>query len=77
MWNTHRLVKSMNESLLRSTIKSIVWRIIGIFILGFISFAITKSWEQTTWITVIFHSIRTVLYIIHERLWLRVMWGRY
>jgi hypothetical protein len=29
-----------------------------------------------TLITVLFHSIRMVTYYFHERIWLRVKWGR-
>ncbi len=59
----------------RSWAKSITWRVIGIVILGGISYWITGSWKQMTIITVLFHSIRVVLYYFHERLWTRVPWG--
>lgn len=64
------------ETHIRSWAKSISWRIIGIVILGAISYAFTHNWEQTTWITIIFHSIRLVLYYFHERWWEHVSWGR-
>ena len=64
------------ESHARSWAKSVVWRIIGIIILGGISYAITHNWEQTTVITVIFHSVRLVLYYYHERAWERIGWGK-
>lgn len=64
------------ETHLRSWAKSISWRIIGIVILGAISYAFTRNWEQTTWITVIFHSLRLVLYYFHERWWERISWGK-
>jgi uncharacterized membrane protein len=32
--------------------------------------------EQTTLITIAFHTIRLVLYYYHERVWERVRWGR-
>jgi uncharacterized membrane protein len=60
----------------RSWVKSVVWRLIGIVVLGAISYAITGSWKQMTLITVIFHSIRVVLYYYHERVWERIKWGR-
>lgn len=64
------------ESHGRSWAKSVTWRIIGIIILGGISYAITRNWEQTTIITVIFHSVRLILYYYHERVWERVSWGK-
>lgn len=64
------------ESHARSWAKSVTWRIIGIIILGGISYAITRNWEQTTIITVIFHSVRLILYYFHERAWERISWGK-
>ncbi len=60
----------------RSWAKSIVWRIIGIVLLGVIAYAITGNWKEMTIITVLFHTIRMVLYYCHERIWERVSWGR-
>jgi uncharacterized membrane protein len=60
----------------RSWAKSIVWRIIGIALLGVIAYAITGNWKEMTIITVLFHTIRMVLYYCHERIWERVSWGR-
>ena len=57
-------------------VKPIVWRIIGVFLLGGITWSITQDWKEMTLITVLFHSIRMVMYYFHERIWLRVKWGR-
>ncbi len=64
------------ETRLRSWSKSVTWRLIGIAVLGGISYAMTRDWEQTTVITAVFHSLRFVLYYYHERLWARIPWGR-
>lgn len=64
------------ETHLRSWAKSTSWRITGILILGGISYAFTRNWEQTTWITSIFHTLRFALYYLHERWWERISWGR-
>ena len=60
----------------RSWVKSIVWRVIGIVLLGVISYLITGNWKEMTSITVLFHGIRVIMYYYHERLWERVSWGR-
>ena len=60
----------------RSWAKSVLWRIVGIFLLGGIAYAVTGRWEEVTIITFLFHSLRLVLYYYHERLWLRISWGR-
>ena len=64
------------ESHARSWLKSIVWRIMGVFILGLLAWMVTKDWGTTTLITITFHLIRLVLYYFHERAWERVRWGR-
>jgi len=64
------------ETHTRAWIKSIVWRLFGIVILGAISWIITNSWREMSLITILFHSIRVVLYYLHERIWDRIHWGR-
>ena len=66
----------IGETKRRSWLKSLVWRLVGIVILGGLSWLVTHDWEQTSLITIIFHSIRLVLYYVHERLWDGVEWGR-
>ena len=64
------------DTKMRSWVKSIVWRIVGIVLLAAISYLITDSWKETSIITVLFHLIRVILYYFHERLWERISWGR-
>jgi len=66
----------LGESRLRSWVKSLTWRLIGIFVLGAIAWVITHDWQTTTLITIIFHVIRFMLYYFFERGWDRVSWGR-
>lgn len=60
----------------RSWVKSIVWRVIGIILLGAIAYIITNDWKEMTIITVLFHFIRVVMYYFHERIWEGISWGR-
>ena len=64
------------ETHTRAWIKSLVWRIFGIVILAAISWIVTHSWRDMSLITIFFHSIRVVLYYLHERMWERIQWGR-
>lgn len=64
------------ETHARAWIKSIVWRLFGIVILGIISWVITHSWKEMSLITSLFHGIRVILYYIHERVWEKIGWGR-
>jgi uncharacterized membrane protein len=59
----------------RSWMKSLTWRLVGIVLLGLISYLITQDWKQMTIITALFHGIRLILYYYHERIWGRISWG--
>jgi len=60
----------------RSLAKSITWRVMGIIILGGLSWLFTRNWEKTGLITITFNAIRLILYYFHERAWERISWGR-
>lgn len=71
----------MSDTKARSWAKSIIWRIIGIIIMPiiilFVYACIGKdSAIVATWSTVIFHSIRVVMYYFHERIWESIKWGK-
>jgi len=55
-----------------SALKSVIWRIMGVGVLGLITYLVTGSWFQTTAITVIHHVTFLFVYYFHERVWLRV-----
>lgn len=60
----------------RSWVKSIMWRAVGVVILGGISYAVTRDLGAMGVITLLFHGLRLILYYWHERLWERVSWGK-
>ena len=66
----------ISETRTRAWVKSFVWRLIGILVLGAISWLVTRSWKEVGIITVVFHFLRFVLYYFHERVWERIKWGR-
>lgn len=64
-----------NENRNRSIAKSITYRLICITMLSIVSYLVTQDVTQMTYIVVIFQSIQTVLYYLHERAWERITWG--
>lgn len=66
----------MKDTWKRSWAKSITWRALGVIILFTIAWALTGDVGQTSVITVVFHAVRVVLYVVHERVWERIGWGR-
>ena len=60
------------ETQLRSFIKSAIWRAIGVFVLAAVTYFYTRHWVQTTWITILHHSVFLIIYFYHERFWIWV-----
>lgn len=62
----------MMETHGRSMTKSIVWRMLGVFVLATITYIYTRSWIQSTLITIFHHGAFIAIYYLHERAWLKV-----
>ena len=60
------------ESQVRSFTKSFIWRIVGVIILGAVTYFYTRQWVQTSWITFLHHGVFLFVFWIHERFWLKV-----
>ena len=52
-------------------LKSVVWRIIGVFWLASITYLFTREWIQVGLITFIHHGIFLVVFYLHERAWIK------
>lgn len=63
-------MKSDNHK--KSILKSIIWRIFGVIILGTITFLYTGSWIATGLITFIHHGVFLIVFYVHERVWFRI-----
>ena len=50
-------------------IKSIVWRVLGVFVLGAVTFFYTRQWVVTTKIALVHHSVFLVVFYLHDILW--------
>jgi len=61
----------MKEFRIRSIIKSIIWRILGVIILAGITYFYTRKLITTSLITIIHHGTFLIVFYIHERLWLK------
>ena len=55
-----------------SILKSIVWRIMGVLILGSLTYAFTRHWITTTAITFVHHATFLLVFYLHERFWKRI-----
>ena len=61
-----------NDNRKRSMLKSVTWRIFGVFWLGLISWFFTRNLMQTTLTTVIHHGLFLVIFYLHERAWQKI-----
>ena len=55
-----------------SILKSVLWRILGVFILGAVVYFFTGNWVITTLVTVLHHGTFLVVFYLHERVWVKI-----
>jgi uncharacterized membrane protein len=60
------------ETVKRSSLKSFLWRIVGVIILASVTYFYTHKWITTSWITFLHHGIFFFVFILHERFWLHI-----
>jgi len=53
----------------KSMLKSLVWRVIGVFWLASITWIFTRSWITVSKVTFIHHAVFLVVFYLHERAW--------
>ena len=53
-----------------SALKSIVWRIMGVFVLGVVTYFFTRNWIITTKIAIVHHAFFLLVFYLHERIWI-------
>jgi len=64
------------DTLKRTLVKALVWGLLGVGTLLFTSVFITKDFSQASIVTGGFYSIRFVMYVVHERVWDKIEWGK-
>jgi uncharacterized membrane protein len=60
----------------RSLAKSLTWRLIAVISTFLIGYFMTGSLTFAASLTIVSNVINFVLYYLHERVWLKVDWGR-
>ena len=64
------------DSIIRSLVKTISWRLTGTFCTFLISFIILGDITTSSTIALIQLIFNTVMFYIHERIWNIIKWGR-
>jgi len=60
------------ESKKRSLTKSIIWRVLGVFVYATIFYLFTQQWGITLAGTLIHHTTFLLVFFLHERLWIKL-----
>lgn len=64
------------DSIVRSLVKTISWRLTGTFCTFLISFIILGDITTSSTIALIQLIFNTIMFYIHERIWNIIKWGR-
>lgn len=64
------------DSIIRSLVKTISWRLTGTFCTFLISFIILGDITTSSTIALIQLIFNTIMFYIHERIWNIIKWGR-
>ena len=69
------IIISMHETLMRSLVKTALWRGVATLITLATVYSFTGSFSKSTTITLVAAAFLMVGYYFHERLWDRIEWG--
>ncbi len=64
------------DSAKRTLVKAIIWQLVGVVTMGLVGFLMTGSAAQGLGLALANTAVGTVAYILYERFWARVRWGR-
>lgn len=60
----------------RTLVKAVLWNVLGLFTMGLVGYLATGSWLTGGAMAVINTALGFTLYVLYERLWSRIGWGR-
>ena len=66
----------MYETKLRSLVKSIIWRTVGVLTGITVTYLFIGDVKKSLWIGITGNTVATICYYFHERVWSRIKWGR-
>ena len=64
------------ETRLRSIVKAVIWNLIGLSVMAVVGLIVTGSLAAGGVMAVINTTIGFATYVIYERVWARIDWGR-
>ena len=64
------------ETRVRSTVKAVLWTLIGLISMSVIGLLFTGSLSQGGLMAVVNAALGFISYLVYERVWSKVRWGR-
>jgi uncharacterized membrane protein len=64
------------DTKLRSLLKALTWQVTGLFVMSVTAYLVTGSWNQATLLSTTSCLLGLAIYLLHERIWQRIPWGR-
>ncbi|MEM9350525.1 MAG: DUF2061 domain-containing protein [Pseudomonadota bacterium] len=64
------------ETKVRTVVKAVLWSLIGFAVMAMVGFAATGSFAVGGVMALVNTAIGLLTYVIYERLWARITWGR-
>lgn len=65
------------ETRRRTLVKAVLWNLIGLAVMALVGFLLTGSWSVGGAMAVINAALGLTMYVIYERVWARISWGRH
>ena len=64
------------ETAARAALKGALWTLMGLVVMALTGFAMTGSWGVGGALALLNAAIGFVTYVVYERIWARISWGR-
>lgn len=64
------------ETTRRTIAKAVSWQLLGLVVMGALGYAVTGSLSEGGLVAVLGAASGMALYVVHEKIWSRVAWGR-
>jgi len=64
------------ETRVRSIVKAVIWNVIGLSVMALVGLVVTGSLAVGGMMAVINTALGFVTYLVYERVWARIHWGR-
>ena len=61
----------------RSFVKAVIWTLIGLITMAVVGFLMTGSLGTGGALALINSGLGILLYVVYERIWARIRWGRH